>query len=121
MEEISALLLIWSIHTGIAAVLSAPVIYFGRKRVHWRSWELLTFVLPFLIWTCLMFSDLATGEKSLSNLGEPFVFALAIPIAALLRVVFAKSVSEPLCSGILILLVCLAAITVFFTVPSLPE
>ncbi len=120
MEEFNAMFLIWLIHVGIAAALSAPIVFFGRKRVHWRSWELLTLVLPFCTWLCLDQSELSLG-KSLANLGEPFFFSLAIPVAALVRVAVGTKVNEKIFAGVLIAVLCGVAAAVFFVVPSLPE
>ena len=120
MEEFGAILLIWLVHAIIAAVLSAPIVFFGRKRVHWRFWELLVLILPFIVWYLLMFSELAIG-KSIANLGEPVFFALAVPVAALARVVISSRVPERLCAASLIATVCVVAASVFFIVPSLPE
>jgi peptidoglycan/LPS O-acetylase OafA/YrhL len=108
-------------HAAIAAVLSAPIVFFGRKRVRWHAWELLLLILPFTVWAVLMFSDYSTGTKTLANLGEPFFFALGVPIAALVRVALGSRVREPVCAASAIAALCLAAAAVFFTVPPLPE
>jgi len=120
MEEFNAMLIIWLIYAGLAAVPSVPIIFFGRKRIHWRTWELLALVIPFAVWMCLMFSELSTG-KSLANLGEPFFFSLAVPAAALARVAVGTRVNEKIFAGILIAALCGVAAAVFFMVPSLPE
>jgi len=120
MEEFVAMLWIWLVHAVIAAVLSAPVVFFGRERVHWRYWELLVLILPFTVWCLLMFSRLSTG-KSLANLGEPFYFALAVPVAAFVRVAISSQVPQRLCAAVLIATICVVAAGVFFIVPSLPE
>ena len=120
MEEFGAMLWIWFVHAAIATVLSAPIVFFGRKRVHWRSWELLALVLPFIVWSLLMFSDLSTG-KSLANLGEPFYFSFAVPVAALVRVAVGTRIAERTFAGCLIAALCVVAVGVFFIVPPLPE
>ena len=57
MEELGAIMLISAdARAGIAGVLSTPIVYFGRRRVCWRLWELLVLVLPFAFWSVLMFS-----------------------------------------------------------------
>jgi len=121
MEEFGAVLWIWLVHAGVASVLSAPIVFFGRKQVHWHAWEALVLILPFLCWCLFMFSDLATGRKNLANLGEPFFFALAIPFGALIRVAVGKRVPESPCALGLIALVCAVAAGVFFVTPPLPE
>lgn len=121
MEELGAILLIWLLHVVIAGVCTAPVVLLGRRRVRWQPWELLVFVLPFTVWAVLMFSDLSTGRKSLANLGEPFYFAAAVPVAALVRVAVGLRISARACAGGLIAGVCGVAVGVFFLVPALPE
>jgi hypothetical protein len=121
MEVLGAMLLIWMVHAVIAAIPSAPIVFFGRKRVRWRFWELLVLVLPFIVWCLLMFSELSTGRKSLSNLGEPVCFALAVPVAALVRVAVASRIPERPCAAVLIAMACMVAAGVFFVVPPLPE
>ena len=121
MEIIDGMFLIWLMHAGLAAVPSVPIIFFGRKRIHWRAWELLALVVPFCVWLCLMQSELSTGWKSLSNLAEPFFISLAVPVAALLRVAVGTRVNEKIFAGILIAALCGVAAAVFFMVPSLPE
>lgn len=121
MEEIGGLALIWLIHAGIAGFLTAPIVFFGRRRVHWRVWEVVVFIAPFIIWCALMFSGLEAGRKSLSNLGEPFYFALAIPVAAAVRVIIGNRGSQRLVAGVLVVIVCLVAVATFFIVPPLPE
>src|SRR5437868_1002497 len=74
--EWMGMLTIWSIHCVIGAVLSAPIVLLGVKRVHWGLLDLLAFLLPFAVWGTLM--NLSSNGKSLANLGEPFYFGFAI-------------------------------------------
>lgn len=120
METFYTTVVIWLMHAGIATTLSAPIFFFGRKRVHWQWWELSAFVLPFAIWLLFMSSEFST-KKSLANLMEPFYFSLAIPLAALLRVAVGTRISERFCAGVLIAVLCAVAAVVFLVVPSLPE
>ena len=79
METAGTLFLIWTMHAVIGAALSAPILFFGRKRIGWASWELLALIVPFFVWVVLMLSPLAAGRKSLANLGEPAYIGLAMP------------------------------------------
>ena len=119
-EEYGAVLWIWFVHAAIAGLLSAPVVFFGRNRVHWQAWELLVLIVPFVVWCLLFFSSLSDG-KSMGNLAEPIYFALAVPVVALARVVIGSRAPEHVSAGILIALMCVVAACVFFFVPSLPE
>jgi hypothetical protein len=119
----TALLVIrgWLIYVAIAGVLAAPIVFFGRRRVHWMWWETLVFIVPFFIWMGLMFSELSTGRKSLANLGEFVFIGFAVPVAALVRVALGMRVRERACAGSLFALVCLTAVGVFWLTPMLPE
>lgn len=120
-QAIFAWLWIWFIHAVVAAVLTAPIVFLSYRRVAWQKWELLAFVLPFGTWTALMFSELSTGTKSMSNLLEPFCLPPAIAVAALVRAILGNRVSERICAVVLITALCLLAVAVFFVVPPLPE
>jgi len=120
MGEFIATLWIWLIHAVIAGVLSAPVVFFGREKVDWRYWELLVLILPFGVWCLLMFSNLSTG-KSLANLSEPFYFAFAVPVAAIVRLAVGSQIPQQLCAAFLVAAICVVAAGVFFIVPPLPE
>jgi hypothetical protein len=111
----------WILQTIVAAVPTAPVVFFARRRVHWNAWELLAFVLPFLVWTLLMFSDLSTGRKSLSNLIEPAILGIAICIAAIVRASSGSRFPESRLAWALIVGLCIIAAGIFFLVPFLPE
>ena len=118
VEIIGLILMLWSCHALIAGVLSAPIVFFGRKRARWQAWELIAFVFPFSLWMLLSF--LGSRPKSMANFVEPFYVAVAIPLAALGRVVLGgkKPVEH---SWLLILLLCGVAVATYFVVPSLPE
>lgn len=122
MDKIAAILVIWSVHFGIAAVLCAPIVFFGRKRVHWQWWELLAFVLPFGVWLLLTASPLSIGRKGIGNLVEPFYLALGVPVAAMVRLGVGQRPSRKgrvLVITVLIGVLCIAAAAVFFIVPPL--
>lgn len=121
MELLGLLIWLWLIYAFIAGVFAAPIIFFGRKRIHFQRWELLVIILPFVAWAILMFSDLSTGKKSLANLAEPFYFAWAVPLAALIRVWVGQKAPDRLSATILITAVCIIAILSFFLIPPLPE
>lgn len=113
------MLWIWSLHTVIGAVLCSPIVFFGRKRVHWTFLDLLALLLPFTIWLGLMMF-LGTG-KSLANLIEPVFISLALPVAALIRVLVGPRASERVVSIGLVALLCVTGIGVYGLTPPLPE
>ena len=92
MSTIPFLLIAWVIHAVVAAVVVTPIVVSARKRVHWRSWELLSLVFPFCVWMAFMLFDMSTGSKSLSNLMvEPGILALGLALGALARVAMSRS------------------------------
>nr|CAS02393.1 putative integron gene cassette protein [uncultured bacterium] len=109
----------WLAHVAFAGVFVAPTVYFGRHRVGWRAWELSAFVLPFLCWLALMAINLL--PKTLSNLGEVFNIAVAIPIAAIFRVVLGKRLSQNKAATGMLVALCLNAIATYLLTPALPE
>ena len=117
--EWMGMLWIWGIHSLIGAVLSAPIVLLGHKRVNWGLLDLLAFLLPFAVWGALM--NLSGQGKSLANLAEPFFFGLAIPVAALVRVILGPHAQERACTISLIGLLILVAASVYWWTPALPE
>jgi hypothetical protein len=113
------MLQIWAVHSAIGALLSVPVVLMGRRRVHWGLSDLLAFLVPFAVWLALM--NASSVGKSLSNLGEPIYFGLAIPVAALVRVIVGAHFEERACSIGLVSLLSLGAAGVYWWTPSLPE
>jgi len=121
METVGTLFLIWSAHAVVGAALAAPILFFGRKRIGWANWELLAFVIPFCVWVVLMLSPLATGRKSLANLGQPVYISFAMPALAFVRVAVGRRLSERVYAACFIITLCVVAAAVFFMVPFKPE
>jgi len=121
MEAASILLGIWAVQAAIGGALSAPILFLGRKRAGLALWELLALIIPFLAWTILMLSPLATGRKSLANLGEPIFIGFAMPLLALICVSVGTKISERVCALGFITFLSIIAVAVFFLVPFLPE
>lgn len=116
------MLIAWFIHALVAMVLISPVVFLTRRRVHWQPVELLAFVLPFGVWVGLMFSNLSTGAKSLSNLVvEPALLAVGLILGALARVVMSRWVPNQSASWYTLGGLCLLSALVFWIVPPLPE
>ncbi|HEY5914327.1 MAG TPA: hypothetical protein VJA21_27370 [Verrucomicrobiae bacterium] len=121
MDTLGTIFLIWTMHAVVGAALAGPIRFLGRKRAPWAAWELLALVVPFCVWLALMSSPLATGRKSLANIGEPVYISFAMPVAALVRVALGKSIGERSCAVVLISLLCFAAAAAFLMTPMKPE
>ena len=112
---------LWVLHALVALPLAALVALLGRKRVHWRVWELSAVIFPYGVWATLMLSPVADGRKSLANLAEFMFISYAVPVAALIRVAIGSKVRESVCSVCLITLLCLVAAGIFWFTPLQPE
>ena len=121
MEAIPFVIAGWIVQIVVATILLLPIMRLSRGRVHWRAYELVVFVVPFAIWFVLSaFTGLRW--KSFSNvLIEPALFALAIPLAVAARAFFAPQISQRAWFAALLSGVTVAALTVYFIVPGLPE
>jgi hypothetical protein len=62
--EWMGMLWLWSIHLGIGAVLSAPVVAWGIGRVHWSLLDLLAIFLPFALWFALIAHDVVEAPDA---------------------------------------------------------
>jgi hypothetical protein len=122
MSTIPLLLVAWLVQAIAAAVVLTPVVFLARKRVHWRSWELLSLVIPFCIWAVLLYSPLSTGWKSLANLVvEPAILGLALGVVALVRVGMSRRMSEETAALVGHFGMWVVAAVIFWVVPTLEE
>jgi len=121
METLGTLFLIWSAHAVIGIALSAPILFFGRRRIGWGRWELLALIVPFCVWALLMISPLSTGQKSLANLGKPVYISLAMPVLALVRVWLGNRIPDRIYAVTFIGTLSAVAAAAFFLVPFKPE
>ena len=113
----------WLIHACVAAVVVAPVLICTRKRVHWRSWELLSLIIPFCVWaTSFFIACTYTNWKTLSNAAaEPEILGLALGVGAVARVALSTHISERRAALITLVGMCVVADAVFWIVPGLEE
>jgi len=122
MSTITPMLFAWFIHALIAVVVVSPAVFLTKRRVQWQAFELLAFILPFGVWMGLMFSNLSTGAKSLSNLVvEPALLAVGLILGVLARVVMSGWIPNQTASRYTLGGLCLLGALVFWIVPYLPE
>ena len=122
MSTIPLLLVAWLVQDVAAAVVLAPVVFLARTRVHWRSWELLSLVIPFCIWAILLYSPLSTGWKSLANLiVEPGILGLTMGIGALARIAMSRRMPEGRAGLATLFSMWVVSAVIFWVVPGLEE
>jgi hypothetical protein len=114
------LLCIWAGFVCIAVVLSAPIVLLSGNRVRWYIVDILALFVPFAVWLSLMV-DYGAGRKSLANLIEPWIIALSLPAAVLIRVAVGKRFSRMDCSGSFLVVLSLVAACIFWCTPALRE
>ncbi len=114
------LFIMLGIPMAVAGILSLPVVYFGRRWVQWRPWELLSLLLPFGAWAVsyLILTAHSSQFKSWGNIVEPYLICLSIPLGALVRVLAGKQ-RETVCAVIVMVLLCLIGALVAVLTPNL--
>lgn len=115
-----AFLLIWLTHAFFGVVLSAPILFLGRKRIGWSHWLLLTLVIPFGVWLLLILSPLPV-QKSMSNITEPLLIMVAMPVLAAARVLLGTRVPEKVQAVAFLTIMSAVAAAIYFFFPCLPE
>ena len=113
---------LWALYAIIPAFITVPIAVWSRHRVHWYSWEVLAFILPFGIWLALTWMRVAPWlPKGINNLGECFFLGLGIPLAALIRAAVGRGCKayEMRFAGALLLLLCGLAAAIYFFTPDL--
>jgi hypothetical protein len=113
-------LYVWAVFVLIASGLSAPIVVFFWKRVNLTAVDLLALIAPFATWLSLM-ARYSEGRKSLANLAEPWIIALAVPVTFLIRVAIGRRFSGEVCSWLSVVLLSLVAVAVFWCTPAWPE
>ena len=90
------------------------------RQSHWSPWELNILVVPYLIWTLLMFLD-DGSNKNHGNLLEPVVFGFEVIVLAAVRIKL-WSYFEVRSAGIAMsLFLVLSALLIFWLTPEFPE
>jgi hypothetical protein len=107
----------WPVHVITAIVLSAPLLYFGRRRVSWQPLDCLPLVCPYGIWFVLTLLK-PIGKNDLDSVGEPFLLSFAVALAALVRVMIGRKIPERTVSITLTGLLCIAAVVFYFCDPT---
>ena len=104
---------------GLAVALSALVIVRWRARMQWRNWEWISLVAPVAIWWALALLDIR--GKSLANLIEVWVIALAVPVCVAARALIGTRVGPSVAARGMAWTLGAVAIGVYLFVPVLPE
>jgi hypothetical protein len=114
--ELAYLWALFGLMPGVGAIV---IVVLGYQRASWRAWELLLFIVPFVIWMSL--HPIGTlGVKSLANLIELMWIGGGVIVAALLRL-FVNEKRFRLSPFIIFISLCVAVIVMYYLVPPLPE
>lgn len=102
-------------------IISSLVWFFARGRVAWLKWEFFSIAVPILIWIMLALMNLR--NKSLSNAGiEALSLGIIVGLIQFFPVIFPEVISSRGRSALISLfLSILAAVIIYFFMPTLPE
>ena len=110
----------WFVHAIAAALIAAPVIRFGHKRIAWHWSRALVVVVPFGIWTLLFLRG--PGRKFLSNLFvESLMLGGAVGLAAVIGIAIGSRLSERVSLFFLLAFLCILAAGIYWFTPQLVE
>jgi hypothetical protein len=109
----------WLMYASIGVILTAPFVFFARRRVEWQWWELGAYVLPFWIWAALVVTG--SQPKSLANLGEVGNLLIALVVLAIVRVAVGRHRAATSLAVFGQAALCGAAALTYFLTPVLPE
>ncbi len=110
-------LVAWIIYVLPGVLLLLPLWYWGRKRARFMWWELSVFILPFIIWLCFF---LRAKDKSLGNFVEAFILGVAVPVAALIRIIIGSNLNRSFLAAGLMFLICAVAVLLGTMFPEVP-
>jgi len=111
---------VWLIHIGIGAILSLPIIIYYKSQHQCYLWELLVFIVPFVVYFIFQQMDSKAGGMSNFIIESGSLGAL-IPIAVFLRFILCARFKPAVLTPILIIVLCGAAIALRVFVPGLPD
>lgn len=116
------MILLFPVYVIVVGILVGPVAWRWRQRAAWQAWELLSGLMPFLLWFGLLLSDCCSRRKSLANLAaEPLYLALVVAVIAWCRVALAPRVRSTRAANCAALLALTAGWLMWRFVPLLPE
>ena len=110
---------LWLVHAVMTLPVVVPVVWFTRRFVRWRWWELTVFFLPFASWLALM--EAGALPKTLANLGEVAYVSAAIVVAVIVRAAIARVAESRMAPLFLIVGVTACAVGVYYFTPMWPE
>jgi nitrate/nitrite transporter NarK len=122
MGQFALSLLLFLFYLVPTVLLTTPIVLLARKRVRWHAWEVLALPIPFCVWMSAHFFLTTTPRKSLSNaVIEPMLLALVVAVGLCVRVALTSRIGGRKAAISVLLGLAIAALAVFWIVPSLPE
>ena len=111
----------WLIHAGVGLVMTVPIVTKTRAKVHWYWIDSLGMVVPFGVWFALVgFCGLV--PKNIPNvLFEPFILSLALPAAAVVRVLVRERLPHVVVLVTSLMLLSGVGVGIYFAVPTIGE
>ena len=110
---------IWLIHLLPIIIVGIPVWLLARERVKWNKWDFLIVIVPFLVWSALMFTH--NKGKGIGNITEGLLIGCFTPIAPIIRTVVRDKMNQVILSVILLIFLTLLAIGFWAFIPGTIE
>ena len=110
----------WFVYLIPCLPICVAVWVLGRKRAQWTKSDFAILVVPYLAWIALT----ATGSlpKSLANAAvEIFYLGVGAAVAPIIRIVLPKTWNAKIVAATLLIVACVVAAAIYFSVPCLPE
>jgi hypothetical protein len=74
----------WLVHATVALLISAPILFSGRKRVRWMRFDALAILLPFSVWLSLWL--LGSWLGLLGGISAPHTWSALAAVALMISV-----------------------------------
>ena len=99
---------VWLYHLIPLLAVSAPVWFFGRRRVKWCVWDFSIVVIPFASWATLMV--IHDVGKTLANMvAEPVSIGCVAALAPVTRALIRDKRNQTKLAAVLLVVVCILA------------
>jgi hypothetical protein len=103
------LFLLWIPCTLFPSVFCFPLLIWGSRRANWQRYELLAFVIPYLIWAVCI--PTVSIDRGTWHPAEYFLISMTISLAMLVRIAVGYRKNQWLYSGAMIVGICIVAVS----------
>ena len=113
MTETVFVLKVWCFYLIPAIILSAPLWFFGRRKVDWNIWNFSVLIFPYWIWVALLF--VADDNTTIHGLLVVAVFGAVVSLSSVVRVIVGHRLNQKLLAAGLCTFFSLIAVAIWFS------